>query len=50
MSDHEGSIPPDDAAEDPLDRIVEQTQRLTLLDKRPQDKANRILDPAILLR
>ncbi len=47
MSDHEGSIPPDDAAEDPLDRIVEQTQRLTLLDKRPQDKANRILDPAI---
>jgi hypothetical protein len=47
MSDHEGNIPPDDAAEDPLDTIIQKTRRLTLLDKQPQDKANRTLDSAV---
>ena len=47
MSDHEGNIPPDDAAEDPIDRVIQKTRRLTLLDKEPQDKANRVLDAAV---
>jgi hypothetical protein len=47
MSDHEGDIPPEDAAEDPLDRMIQKTQRLTLLDKQPQVKANRGLDAAV---
>lgn len=47
MSDHEGNIPPDDAAEDPIDRVIQKTRRLTLLDKEPQDKANRGLDAAV---
>jgi hypothetical protein len=47
MSDHEGNIPLDDAAEDPLDRVIQKIQRLTLLDKQPQDKANRVLDAAV---
>ena len=45
MPDRGGN--PDDAAEDALDRIIQKTQRLTLLDKQPQDKANRSLDAAI---
>jgi len=45
VPDHGGN--PDDAAEDPLDRIIQKTQRLTLLDKQPQDKANRVLDAAV---
>ena len=47
ISDPEGNIPPDDAPQDPLDRIIQKTQRLTLLDKQPQDKANRTLDAAV---
>jgi len=47
MSDHEGNIPPEDAAEDPMDRVIQKTQRLTLFDKQPQDKANRVLDAAV---
>jgi Fungal specific transcription factor domain len=47
MSDPEGNIQPDDAAEDLLDKIIQKTQRLTLLDKQPQDKANRTLDAAV---
>jgi len=47
MSDHESNIPPDDAAEDPIDRVIQKTQRLTLFDKQPQEKANRILDAAV---
>jgi hypothetical protein len=47
MSDHEGNIPPDDAAEDPMDGVIQKTQRLTLFDKQPQDKANRVLDAAV---
>jgi hypothetical protein len=47
MSDHQGNIPPDDAAEELLDRIIQKTQRLTLFDKQPQDKANRSLDAAV---
>ena len=43
MPDHE----PSDDAEDRMDRLIEKTQRLTLLDKGPQDKANRILDAAV---
>jgi hypothetical protein len=46
MSDYEGNIPPEDAAEDPLDRVIQKTQRLTLFDKQPQEKANRVLDAA----
>lgn len=49
MSDHEGNIPPDDSdsAEDLLDSVIQKTRRLTLFDKRPQDKANRGLDAAV---
>jgi hypothetical protein len=47
MSDPEGNVPPEDAAEDPLDGIIQKVQRLTLLDKQPQDKANRTLDVAV---
>jgi len=47
VSNHEGNIPPGDAVEDPLDRIIQRTQRLTLFDKQPQDKANRVLDAAV---
>ena len=47
MSDHEGNIPPEDAAEDPIDRVIQKTQRLTLFDKQPQEKANRVLDAAV---
>lgn len=46
ISDHEGDIPSDDA-EDPTDQLIKKTQRLTLLDKGPQDKANRGLDAAV---
>lgn len=46
MSDHEGDIPSDDA-EDPMDQLIQKTQRLTLFDKGPQDKANRSLDAAV---
>lgn len=46
MSDHEGDIPSDDG-EDPIDQLIQKTQRLTLFDKGPQDKANRILDAAV---
>jgi hypothetical protein len=44
MSDHGGNIPSDD---DPTDELIRKTQRLTLLDKEPKDKANRRLDSAI---
>ncbi len=47
MTDREGNIPPEDTAEDPLDKIIQKTQRLTLFDKQPQVKANRILDAAV---
>jgi len=47
ISDRKGNIPPDDAAEDPIDTIIQKTQRLTLFDKQPQDKANRNLDAAV---
>lgn len=47
MSDYEGNIPPEDAGEDPLDRVIQKTQRLTLFDKQPQEKANRVLDAAV---
>ena len=47
MSDREGNIPPDEAAEDPLETVIQKTQRLTLFDKQPQDKANRNLDAAV---
>jgi hypothetical protein len=47
MSNHEGNTPPNDTAEDPLDRIIKNTQRLTLLDKQPQEKANRDLDAVV---
>jgi hypothetical protein len=47
ISDPEGNVQPDDAAEDPLDKIIQKIQRLTLLDKQPQDKANRTLDVAV---
>jgi hypothetical protein len=46
MPDHEGNIPPDGAAEDLLDRVIQKTRRLTLFDRQPQVKANRDLDPA----
>ena len=47
MSDHDGNLRPDDAAEDPIDRVIQKTQRLTLFDKQPQEKANRVLDAAV---
>jgi hypothetical protein len=46
MSDNEGNTPSDDA-ESPTDQLIKKTQRLTLLDKGPQDKANRGLDAAV---
>ncbi|KAF8482796.1 fungal-specific transcription factor domain-containing protein [Russula ochroleuca] len=46
MSDHEGNIPSDDP-DDPTDQLIRKTQRLTLLDKKTKDKANRKLDSAI---